>query len=164
VVQSWATRSCAIFAIGGGIHGVLATVIYFAGEPSWNQGIASLGVIAIHTLGVWAGVELLEGRASGERRFRLFLLFQVPVVQSFALTYLFEVVGGANVLVHPPFVFEFLWHLGGRWIFATFTPQPEFGIGVNLVPLALLLLLRRSRSSVQMGAENPNSRRADSVD
>lgn len=131
-----------IATLGGGTAGALICITALMSSPhAGGETIAFLVLCGLYTFGVVAGLDL--HRESGRRHLgALFLALQVPVLQTAAFTYKFWVLGAYVLLFYPTSVeFGTTWFVGTSAKLTVFGPAIEFEIGINVIPIALLVLL-----------------------
>jgi hypothetical protein len=131
-----------VATLGGGTSGALLSIRGLSLSDSRRETLAILLLCAVYGLGVWAGVSLHRHAAKWTWLTALYLAFQIPVVQSAALTYKLWAVAAYAFLYFPTSVaFGTDWFIGTYGELTTFGPAREIGIGINVVPIALLSLL-----------------------
>ena len=142
-----------VATLGGGTSGVLLFIGALSLSHSRRETFALLLLCAVYALGIWAGVSLHRHAAKWTRLTALYLAFQIPVVQSAAFTYKLWAVAGYAFMYFPTSVaFGTDWFIGTYGELATFGPAREIGIGLNVVPIALLILLRSRPDGGQLGS------------
>jgi hypothetical protein len=71
----WTTVLMSVTTIGGGTNGVLSCLIWLTNNrPSGRQVGAVCVLMALYSLGIWAGIVWQDQRDRGERLARIFLL------------------------------------------------------------------------------------------
>jgi hypothetical protein len=137
-VNAWFRRLLLILTIGGGFVGVVLTMQFFSQA---NKGIAYatlLAFIALYGYGIFVGLKLSEG-PTPLRHLRAYFILQIPLISSPLVAYRFCSGLQATVAIIPP-SFGFDFRLGSEWHFAV-SSSDRWGIGVNLVALAIVFLL-----------------------
>jgi hypothetical protein len=138
----WSKRLCVVIAIGGGVSGIITSIADASGPISLLGRAIWFGFICLYAMGILIGIRIVEGDVGGASTFRKYLWLQVPLIQSNFFSYFFSAVGSITIFYRGGFVFDFAWVLGGAWTFSLFTVQPQSGIGINVVPVILILLLK----------------------
>lgn len=131
-----------IATLGGGTAGALVCITALMSRAhTGRETIPLLVLCGLYTLGVAAGLDL--HRETGNKRLSaLFLALQIPVVQAAVLAYKFWVLGAYVLLFYPTSVeFDTTWFVGSYGELAVFGSAKEFEIGINIVPIALLIVL-----------------------
>src|SRR5580765_4473399 len=134
----WLRRLLLILLIGGGFAG-LALITEFVFQPIKPIArIAMLGFICAYCYSIFIGLKLSEGTAS-LNYVRLYYALQIPFLSSPIITYRF----GSGLQVTLAIIESGLTsscRLGSEFQFAIGSSAP-WGIGINFVGLAILLLL-----------------------
>jgi hypothetical protein len=151
-VAIWARRILILFCIGGGVMGV-STVSYslFSLEGTATV-VAALLVISIYVLGIVAGLALSEGRRNAMRLMMFFFAAQVPVVHSDVISFAVSALLSASLVLRELANFEAAWFFGTQWTFALWTRSEVHALGINAVPVALMVLLRMNAGIVDAAA------------
>jgi len=156
---SWMDAVVTLASVGGGCGGVISRILIFIGmtDPSIMQFVGILVVVGLYLLGVASGLLQYADPPRSARLFRTYLIAQIPITKSFALSYkLFSLARFSIVLNPGSHSLDFGGQLGADWQLAVFHPAPEVGLGINLVPVLLLSILWRHLKR--------RSRPADAVD
>jgi hypothetical protein len=137
----------ASYAIVGGALGVSASLLTLARD------FTSVAFLLFFSLEAGCGVMMLAGRRSAAHWLRWIQIFQVPKLVTPFLTY--EIFS----LMQTSIAFEGLtinldYRLGSGWLFSALSHTRESLLGINVLPLIVALILRRSEmgtvpSSVQ---------------
>jgi hypothetical protein len=131
-----------VATLGGGTSGVLLSLRGLSHSHSKGDAVAVLLLGAVYALGIWAGVSLHRHNAKWARLTVVYLAFQIPVVQSTAFTYKLWALAAYEFLYFPAsVVFGTDWFTGTFGELSVFGSAREFAIGINVVPIALLVLL-----------------------
>jgi hypothetical protein len=138
--STWFRRVAAVYALGGGVSGLIACIDVMGQLGVGVSLIAWILFVSIYALGIWLGIRLLERRPKSLLDFRHYLVLQVPILQTSVLSYFFASLVSATVIYRGAMDLDFGYAVGSGWIFRLFQAAPEFGIGVNLVPIVLWIL------------------------
>ena len=138
----WITRIAAIMGIGGGATGLISSAMSWSSMGPPSAYFLWFVFLMLYVLGILAGIRVIEGRPQAVRDFRIYLWMQVPVLQTYVLTYFFTVFASYTPIYHGGTIVELGWLLGSTWTFAIFSMPSEFGVGINFVPLAVLGVLK----------------------
>jgi hypothetical protein len=131
-----------VATLGGGTSGALLCIGALGRAGSGRAILGILLLCAIYVLGIAAGLSLYKYAGKSMRLAALYLALQIPVVQASAFTYKLWAVAAYAISFYPTSVaFDTSWFIGTYWELAVFGPTKEFGIGINVVPIALLSLL-----------------------
>jgi hypothetical protein len=152
-MNAWFRRLLLILTIGGGFVGIVSTITFF---PEANKVIAYImlgAFIVLYGYGIFVGLKLSESPAP-LGHLRVYFALQIPLISSPVVAYRFCSGLQATIAIIPP---TLGWdsRLGSEWHFAI-SSSDRWGIGVNLVALAIMFLLY-SRLAVPTHAPNgPN--------
>lgn len=142
-VKDWSGPLLKIMTIGGGASGVLNCCgLLLLGRP-FAEAVMTVIILAIYAGGLWAGLspESPRGRAFA----KAFLLFQIPMIQSYGLSYEMWGLASYQAVVHlEPKTLTGAWNLSTWWTVAIRSPVADTYVGANLVPIALLMLSRKA--------------------
>lgn len=141
-LSAWRQRIKAVIAIGGGVSGLIANFADHRGSMPLLANFVWLLFFFVYLWGVWIGLRIMEQQLPAEREFKIFLLLQVPLLQSSFFSFFFAALGSTTIMLRPSGMLDFGWTIGSGWTFSLLTPQAEAGIGMNLLPVIFLLLLR----------------------
>jgi hypothetical protein len=137
-MNAWFRRLLLILTIGGGFVGLVLTISFF---PQANKVIAYIMLLAfvgLYGYGIFVGLKLSEGSAT-LGHLRLYFGIQIPFISSPVIAYQFCSGLQVTVAIGQP---GFSWgcRLGSEWKLAILSSAP-WGIGINFVALAIVLLL-----------------------
>lgn len=153
-MNTWTKRLFILLSIGGGYAGAVIISGMLPKSPllSATQ-LIGWAMIATFCYGVFGGLSLLDNEVKGLRRLRWFFLIQIPVLSSPFFAYSCNAglslgvwwIGGANGL---------LWRFGSEMTLLFRASQP-WGIGVNLVGLAMFVWTIRILARMESMAASP---------
>jgi hypothetical protein len=131
-------RLLLIFTIGGGFMGVAVTTQFFSQANKLIAYIVLLFFVGLYAYGIFVGLKLSEGSIP-IRHLRFYFGLQIPFISSPVIAYRF--CSGLEVTVA---ILQLRlgceYRLGSGGQFAILSSAP-WGIGVNLVALAIVFLL-----------------------
>jgi hypothetical protein len=157
-MNAWFRRLLLILTIGGGFVGLVLTTQFFSQANKVIAYIMLLAFVALYGYGILVGLKLSEG-PTPLRHLRAYFILQIPLISSPLVAYRFCSGLQATVAMIPPSVgFDF--RFGSEWHFAISSSDP-WGVGVNLVALAIVVLLY---SRLAVPAEEPLSRPNQSLE
>ena len=134
----WFRRLLLILTIGGGFVGIALTTTLFHQANKVIAYVLLLAFIAFYGYGVFVGLKLSEGPAP-LGHLRAYFAFQIPLLSSPVVAYRFCSGLQATIAIIPP-TLGWDCRLGSEWHFAVLSSD-RWGIGVNLVALAIMFLL-----------------------
>ncbi len=137
-MNAWFRRLILILTIGGGFVGILLTAQSFSQADKVVAYIALLAFVGLYGYGIFLGVRLSEGSAP-LRHLRLYFGLQIPFLSSPVIAYRFSTGLQVTIAMIQSGV-RCDWRLGSEGQFAILSPEP-WGIGINLVALAIVCLL-----------------------
>jgi len=139
----WKVALVSVMTIGGGTNGVLSCLIWLVNShASVREFAAVCFLMALYGLGIWSGVVWQSERDRGKYLAKIFLFAQVPVLQSRLISFKLWAVGSYTVVFYPKSpTFDAGWYLGSDWELSLLHATPNTGIGMNLLPFALVALL-----------------------
>ena len=149
-MKPWQRRLLGILSLGGGFLGaVLILTQLLWGAPSSWQVLVSLPFLALYLWGIWCGVLMLEGQPRALAHNRWFWAIQVPVLLSPAFSYQFMAGGGLNLGFNFTGL-RLFWEaqLGSKFRI-DINRGSEFGLGLNLLALAITVFVWRLARRVQ---------------
>ena len=118
--------------------GVVLTTQFFSQANKVIAYAMLFAFIALYGYGIFVGLKLSEG-PTPIHHLRAYFILQIPLISSPLFAYRFCSGLQATVAVIPP-SFGFDFRLGSEWHFAV-SSSDHWGIGVNLVALAIVFLL-----------------------
>src|SRR5437870_5311097 len=137
-MNAWFRRLLLILTIGGGFVGVAVTIQFFLHANTVIAYIVAVAFLGLYGYGIFVGFKLSEGSAP-LRHLRLYFALQVPLISSPLITYRFCSGLQATVAIIQQ-SFRWDWRLGSEWQFVIHSSAP-WGVGINLVALAIVFLL-----------------------
>ncbi len=140
----WRGALLLVVTVGGGTNGIWSCLIWIASRhSSAHELVAVSALAALYGLGVWAGITWQFERARSRKLVRAFLMAQIPVLQTQILSFKFCTLASYTVIFHcKSLVLDAAWYLGADWEFSLFHSAPDAVIGLNLLPFAVMSLLR----------------------
>lgn len=150
-MNRWIRRLLLVAEIGGGFLG-LALVLHTLMAKPVNTVTAVVSAIfsGLFLFGIIAGLALVERPALGLRLSAVYQALQVPVFASPLVTYLFMSGLMVGVVVRPQNGFPNLsanLYFGSQFQFFIHQSAP-LQVGINLVPVALLIALRSTMRAI----------------
>jgi hypothetical protein len=127
--------------IGGGVMGVSTVSYTLFSLDDARQVFAAVFVIALYAIGIVAGVTLAEGKRNAVRFMILFFAVQIPVVSSDVVSFSLSALLSASIIFRGLLTFDIAWFFGTQWTLSIFTESATSGIGINAVPVALIVFL-----------------------
>lgn len=142
-VKDWSSTFIKIMMIGGGASGVLnCGGLLLLGRP-FAEAVTTAVILAIYAGGLWAG--LYPNAPRGGVLAKAFLLLQIPMIQSYGLSYEMWGLASYKAVVHlESKTFTGVWNISTWWAFAIRSPVSDTYVGANLLPIALLMLSRKA--------------------
>ena len=137
-MNAWFRRLLLILTIGGGFVGITVTIQFFLHANKAIAYIVAVAFLGLYRYGIFVGFKLSEGSVP-LRHLRLYFALQVPLISSPLITYRFCSGLQATVAIIQQ-GFRWDWRLGSAWQFVIHSSAP-WGVGINLVALAIVLLL-----------------------
>jgi hypothetical protein len=137
----WTRRSTGALVVTGGLSGLIVTVSDFNAIASPLAYLIGGLFAFLYSLGLLAGIRLLEGDPTAARKVKVYLSFQIPVIQSDLLSYSFASIGLVDVVFRGAGILDLNYSVGSGWAFSLFTDEDLSGIGINLVPCVILVML-----------------------
>jgi hypothetical protein len=127
-----------ILTIGGGFVGLLLTAPFFFHVDKVVAYIALLAFVGLYGWGIFLGVRLSEGSAS-LRDLRFYFALQIPFISSPVIEYRFAT-GFQVTIAMIQSGLRCDWRLGSEGQLGI-SSQAPWGIGINIVAVAIVLLL-----------------------
>jgi hypothetical protein len=139
----WKVALLSVMTIGGGTNGVLSCLIWLVNSHASVREFAAVCLLmALYVIGIWSGIVWQSERERGKYLAKIFLFAQVPVLQSRLISFKLWAVGSYTVVFYPKsLAFDAGWYLGSDWELSLLHATPNAGIGINLLPFALVSLL-----------------------
>lgn len=140
-MSKWIRRILLVLQIGGGFTGIAVLVLSgnFCSQAPVSTRMVATVLSLLFSLGIIGGLALAEEKRAGVRLSAIYQLLQVPIVSSPLLTW--RLMSGLELSViwwkHEA---VFNGRLGAHAVFTFRRPDP-WGIGVNLLPLAIFVYL-----------------------
>jgi hypothetical protein len=139
-LHQWRRRLLTIATVGGGTAGALSCVSALDRSVSVKNTIAICCLLGIYLAGVLGGVTWENDSPNGRRLCGFFLVAQMPVIQTWAITYhVIAIFSYAVALSLGPASAVFSWYLGTDWELSLFHGVSQNVFGINILPVALLL-------------------------
>ena len=135
-------RTWVVIAIGGGVSGLISTITTIEGASGFLEHLVWGAFACIYVVGVWIGLRIAEGERESVRALTKYFWIQVPVLQTSTVSYFFSAIGSLRVIYRGDSVLDFGWMIGGGWKFSFLSMQPQFGVGINVFPLVLIVICR----------------------
>jgi len=139
--KRWARRACGALAVGGGASGLVSSLAEAAGFSSLLTFAIWLLFTLAYIAGIWIGVRLIENEPGTWKLLKAYMWLQVPAVQSDTVTYFFGSLMSYSCVYAGGGSFRSVFAPASGWMFALFTAQPAFGVGINAVPVCILVVL-----------------------
>jgi hypothetical protein len=127
--------------VAGGASGLITSLSEPAQFSSARTFLVWLAFVAIYAAGVLIGLMRIENRRGAQRFLTVYMWLQVPVIQTYPLTYFFGSLLSLTLMYSGDTTFRWAYAPAGGWIFSLFTVNPGFGLGINAVPVCFLLAL-----------------------
>jgi hypothetical protein len=141
-LHHWRRRLLAITTVGGGTAGALSCVSALDRSGSVKDTVAICCLLVIYLAGVLGGVTCENDSSRGRQLCIFFLLAQVPVIQTGAITYhVIAIFSCAIALSFDPINAVFSWFLGTDWELSLRHGVSQNVLGINVFPVTLLFLL-----------------------
>jgi hypothetical protein len=140
---TWKLALLSVVTVGGATNGFLSCLIWLLNnQPSHRQIGVVLLLAALYLFGIWSGIAYKINEQKGRNLAKIFLIIQIPVIQSGVISFKFWALGACTVLFDlKSLTFDLGGHLGSNWEFTLLVATHENIIGVNLLPWVVMSLL-----------------------
>ena len=149
-MSAWLRLTLVTMTIGGGFTGAVTTSQVLLSPQTTSPAFVAVGVVflALHVFVLVSGLLFVQNSAR-VMPLVVALAIQIPYLSSPVVLYRFAdgLCGGVGVAESGLFGW---WRLGTDWYFGLLRPLP-WGIGINLVPVAMLAALSISLAPGAIG-------------
>jgi hypothetical protein len=131
-----------IVGIGSGIAGLntLPAILLRSGDVASFVFCGAVGLL--YAYGVLGGARLFDGHPRGKRDFEIFLWLQVPILQSYVLSYYLASIVSFSVIWHGTKNLDLIFVPLSGWTLSFFSAIPTSGLGINCVPIVIGIVFK----------------------